>query len=232
MARQLASPAPSGAAGPVLADGAAERHGSDASDAANGSHGSNVALLAILDSPPGLDPGTTLLSEETYGDDAWWLSAIADYATGLWGKDLGLSYAALRELDGEERLRRFLTRLQDVGLPGSAAGLEQLRRLLATFKANSRALQRYTPSPYSGRVTLFRAADGNGEEVLPAGTDAVGAAGVAGAPALGWPAFTPLPVEVEAVPGDHVRCMAEPNVRVLAARLRAHLDRILEGEGA
>jgi thioesterase domain-containing protein/non-ribosomal peptide synthetase component F/acyl carrier protein len=183
--------------------------------AAGGAHAgtaADVALLAILDSPPGLDPGQTVLTAATYDDDAWWLAAIADYAAGLWGKDLGLSYEALRAFDGEERLRRFHARLQDVGLPGSAAGLEQLRRLLATFKANTRALERYRLAPYAGPVTLFRAADGAADG-SPAGA------------AFGWPAFTPLPVEVEEVPGDHLRCLAEPQVQVLAARLRAHLDR-------
>jgi amino acid adenylation domain-containing protein len=175
-----------------------------------------VALLAILDSPPGLDPGQTLLRDETYDDDAWWLDAIAHYVAGLWGKDLGLTYEALRQLEGEERLRLFLARLQAVGLPGTQAGLEQLRRLLAVFKANTRALQRYTPRPYAGRVTLFRSAGGVGAE----------ASSVAAAAErdFGWQAFTTLPVAVEEVPGDHVRCLAEPHVQTLAARLRAHLD--------
>jgi amino acid adenylation domain-containing protein len=221
--------------GAALADCARGAGGSDGSDGSDGSggsggsHDSNVALLAILDSPPGLAPDQTLLTAETYGDDAWWLAAISDYVAGLWGKDLGFSYQALRDLDGEERLRRFLTRLQDVGLPGSEAGLEQLRRLLATFKGNIRALQLYTPSPYSGRVTLFRVAAGSvagegaghGDEAPPPD------------PTFGWPAFTRLPVAVEDVPGDHMSCLAEPHVRVLAARLRAHLDNAAgQGNGA
>jgi thioesterase domain-containing protein len=41
---------------------------------------------------------------------------------------------------------------------------------------------------------------------------------------LGWSAFTSEPVAIEEVPGDHITLLAEPNVAVLAARLRTALD--------
>src|SRR5262249_44085456 len=101
----------------------------------------------------------------------------------------------------------------------------------------------YAPSPYAGRVTLFRALGTAGAKEPPergaaAGTAGVapprpagaaaGTAGAAASPAdrtFGWAAYTPLPVEIEEGPGDHLSCLAEPHVAVLAARLRACLDR-------
>lgn len=170
----------------------------------------NVALLAIVDSTPGLWPrpaeGTP---GEDENDDALWLMEIADYLERLWGIQLGLTYETLRALSPEEQGARFLAALKST--PFSAgAGPEQLRRLLHVFKTNVRAFRRYQPGPYPGRITLFRPAEV--EENAAASAD----------PTLGWGALSP--VVVETVPGDHISAMAEPRVRTLAERLRGCID--------
>jgi thioesterase domain-containing protein len=172
--------------------------------------------LAILDGAPGLTAAA--LPAGVYDDDAWWLAEVGDYARRLWGRDLALSYDELARLAPEARLARAAQRLCELGLPAAVAGPEALRRLLAVFKANTRALERYVPRRFAGRITLFRPAaalrglDGDGD------------------PALGWGELTPHPVAIEEVPGDHLGILAEPHVRTLAARLRAWAERARRGE--
>jgi thioesterase domain-containing protein len=185
--------------------------------------GKNVALLALLDSTPGLWPrptdgegGEDAAGEE---DDAHWLMEIADYLKRLWGVDLGLSREALRALPPEAQVRRFVAGLQNTPF-AAAAGTEPLRRLLAVFKANVRAFRLYRPGSYPGPITLFRPALANGGPEDPAAAD----------PTLGWGALSPRPVGIETVPGDHISALAEPHVQTLAGRLRACIDQALAAE--
>ncbi len=180
--------------------------------------GAEVALLAILDGTPGLWPrpaaGETDAGPDEK-DDAYWLMEIADYLQRLWGVDLGLSYEILRALDPAAQIDRFLAGVKDTPF-GAAAAEEPLRRLLGVFKANVRAFRSYRPGPYPGRIVLFRPADA---------ADAAEDEAAAADPTLGWGALSPLPVEIETVPGDHISALAEPHVKTLAARLRARIDR-------
>ncbi len=175
--------------------------------------GEEVALLAVLDT----GPGTLVLDPEhdvpafAMDDDVPWLLTIAEYVRGLRGVDPGVSREELAPLEPEARLRRFVERLRAAGIVHAGEdGLLQLRRLLAVYKTNSRIYMSYPPRPYPGPITLLRAADAGFDPRL--GID------------LGWGRLTPRPVTVEEVPGDHITLLAEPNVAVLAGRLRACLD--------
>ncbi len=182
--------------------------------------GREVALLAIIDSTPGPWPrpaGGAEVAEESGEDDAPWLLEIANYLERLWGLDLGLTAEVLRGLSPEAQALRLLAGLEHTPF-GAKAGPESLRRLLAVFKTNVRAFRRYRPAPYPGKITLFRPAmetGGSGEEP-PAD------------PTLGWGALSPLPVDIETVPGDHISALAEPHVQTLAGRLRICIDQALE----
>jgi thioesterase domain-containing protein len=175
--------------------------------------GQEAALLAVLDTAPGLPPeewddGSP---EIAMADDTPWLLTIAEYVRGLRGADLRVSAEQLAPLAPEERLRAFVDALRAAGVVHAGEdGLAQLRRLLRVFKTDVRAFRRYRPRPYPGPVTLFRAEGAGFEPAL--GRD------------LGWGRLTPRPVEVHDLPGDHVTLMVEPNVAVLAGRLRACLD--------
>jgi thioesterase domain-containing protein len=170
-----------------------------------------VALLAVLDTAPGIPPEEQAEPEVADEDDTSWLLTIAEYVRGLRGADLQVTAEQLAPLAPEERLRAFVDRLRAAGVVHAGEdGLAQLRRLLHVFKTAVRAYRSYRPRPYPGPVTLFRAA---GAEFDPSlGRD------------LGWGRLTPAPVEVHELPGGHVTLMAEPNVAVLAACLRACLD--------
>jgi thioesterase domain-containing protein len=75
------------------------------------------------------------------------------------------------------------------------------------FAAHVRALQRYSPRAFDGRLTLYRAAE---EE---AGDDE----------SLGWRSLALRGVTIREVPGNHGTLMNEPAVRELAARLAEDL---------
>jgi len=173
--------------------------------------GEEVALLAVLDTAPGLPPTEQAEPSISEEDDTPWLLTIAEYVRGLRGADLAVTVEQLAPLAPEERLRAFVDRLRAAGVVHAGEdGLAQLRRLLRVFKTDVRAYRDYRPRPYPGPITLFRAADAGFD--ASAGHD------------LGWGRLTPRPVEVYELPGDHITLMAEPHIAVLAARLRACLD--------
>jgi thioesterase domain-containing protein len=177
--------------------------------------GEQVALLAIVDTPPGL-AGEAAVAADGAGepadgagqDLAPWLLAIADYVRGLWARDLGLAAADLAGRDPESQLRLFVERARHAELLHHAGSLDQVRRLVAVFRANAGAYRAYLPRPYRGPIAVFRAA----------------AAEQAAAPDLGWGRFATAPVATLEVPGDHLTLFAEPHVRSLADQLRAAID--------
>ena len=92
-------------------------------------------------------------------------------------------------------------------------GPTMYHRLFQVYKNNHRAVEQYAPRPYAGRVTLLRAA-----ETPLAAPD----------PTLGWGALA-AEVELHVVPGTHTSMLHEPEVRELAVRLRACVERAAGG---
>jgi amino acid adenylation domain-containing protein len=88
-------------------------------------------------------------------------------------------------------------------------GPTMYHRLFQVYKNNHRAVEQYAPRPYAGRVTLLRAAE------TPVVTPD---------PTLGWGALA-ADVDLHVVPGTHTSMLHEPEVRVLAERLRACVER-------
>jgi thioesterase domain-containing protein len=148
-------------------------------------------------------------------DDVDLLLDVVAYVANLWDKPLSLSRAELEELDPETRLDRVLDLLRGAGFLPPGAGLDQLLRTLAVYRANLKAVRSYRPQPGPGGAVLFRAALSEGN---PPGAPA----NLAG---LGWGRLLKGPLEVETVPGHHLNLLAEPNVRTLAERLRHCLNK-------
>jgi non-ribosomal peptide synthetase component F/thioesterase domain-containing protein/acyl carrier protein len=76
----------------------------------------------------------------------------------------------------------------------------------------SSVAQAYSPKPYPGRVTLFRAAGRTAEY----GSD----------PALGWEEVVRGEIKIITVPGDHMTILEEPHVWNLVEQLSACLEEI------
>ncbi|QSV63975.1 MAG: amino acid adenylation domain-containing protein [Dolichospermum sp. DL01] len=82
--------------------------------------------------------------------------------------------------------------------------------MVATAKA-------YTPKPYPGRVNLFKAMDVSvsyvNYQVDP--------------PEMGWRKFITGELEIHEVPGSHIGILEEPNIQILAEKLRVCMDKAL-----
>jgi thioesterase domain-containing protein len=111
--------------------------------------------------------------------------------------------------------RRGAGKLYPPLLPGAVPGVPEYRLppgLVKVWKLNVAAAEAYVPRVYPGRLTLFLAC---------------------GVPVtwhykrspLGWNEYACDGLEVHVVPGDHTSFRDEPNVRVLAAKLAACLER-------
>ncbi len=174
--------------------------------------GQEVSLLALLDSfaPTG--------SPSPEPDEATLLAGFAaDLARGA-GREVLLTPESLTGLTHEERLRTLWTWAREARLLPPGTGLEELRALLEVARANLRAVARYNPAPYEGRVVLLRARDARrGAEVSPT---------------HGWERLVASGLAVEDVPGDHHGVLRAPHVGELAERLERWLQEVESGNGA
>ncbi|MES1241581.1 MAG: non-ribosomal peptide synthase/polyketide synthase [Acidobacteriota bacterium] len=161
--------------------------------------GEEVALLAVLDAAP------EYAGEEESELDR--LLGVAAYIGSLRGVDLRLTSDGLAEAGPDGAFALLLERLRAVDLLPPGGGEEQIRRVLDVYRANSRAARAYAAGPYADRVTLLRT-----------GTDSLRD--------LGWGRITGGPVEVHALPGEHLTLLAEPHVHALAQRLRVDLAEV------
>ena len=82
----------------------------------------------------------------------------------------------------------------------------QVQRVLESHLA---AAHRYAPTPYPGRVVLFRTP----RRLLQAPERD-----------MGWGRLSTEPVDVEMIAGSHATILQEPHVRVLAEKLKVFLS--------
>jgi thioesterase domain-containing protein len=176
--------------------------------------GHRVALLAALDEGPTSGRGR-LLSPP---------AALPHFLANLprWLADeLSQRGPAALARDVLRKLRVWGRRLSRRARP--PADLEEVVDVSACSPASRaamegryRAYRAYTPRPYPGRVTLFRA------RVQP----------LLGChrPDLGWGEMARGGGEVHVVPGNHANMLREPEVQALAASLSAALGRAQAGQ--
>ena len=166
--------------------------------------GAEVALLALFDS--------ALPSPDARAADWDELSLLRAFALdmGLAADEVSVSPEELAALGFEERLEYLLGRAVQSGvLPPDVAFGEALR-LFEIFKANVHAMSAYAPQEGGVPATLFRASE----------------RGDAAQDPLREPARAAY-AEVRDVPGSHFTIVREPHVGVLAAELRAAMERAL-----
>jgi thioesterase domain-containing protein len=133
---------------------------------------------------------------------------------------LALDAAELATCPEVERHRHLLLRGKAVGIFPPSFEPSQLARLLGVAAGNIRAIRRYRPRYYPGRVVSFRASGVQWDEA----TSSAPFSGEDPDPSLGWSGLA-RDFTLEIVAGRHAQLMTDPYVRGLAKRLRAHLDR-------
>jgi thioesterase domain-containing protein len=192
--------------------------------------GSNIALLGIIDRPV---PDSLIAGSSVPAPlDAEWSIGVMRLVESLWGVRLA-SEEDVRPLSVDELLERILHAITSganghsgaAALRGAveAAGEELLRNIFRVVEANAAASRRYEPRPFSGPITLFRAA----ERHASMNHDF---AAIQEDPFLGWAGLSRHPISVHTIPGDHFSMIAPPHVNVLAARLQEALDVALRRE--
>jgi amino acid adenylation domain-containing protein len=95
-----------------------------------------------------------------------------------------------------------------------AAGRRLPESLVASHRRMAEARRKFTPRPYSGKITLFRATN-QPRGIVPDET-------------LGWGPLALGGLEIHDVPGFHADIVLEPRVRFLVEKLRPCLERALD----
>jgi len=161
--------------------------------------GEPIGLLALLDCgalPPEREP-----TEEDF------LPVIM----GLFPGEDDMTLEQLRQMTPQQHLEYFYQRAVRAGVVHPDFGIEAAHRVFEVFKGNLKAMWEYRPQPYPGKITLFASQE------QPIAID------IAHDPCLGWEAWAAGGVEVHRIPGRHLDVIKEPNVRIVAEKLRGCL---------
>ncbi|MFE6060199.1 amino acid adenylation domain-containing protein, partial [Streptomyces sp. NPDC056431] len=162
--------------------------------------GAEVELLAVVDlmERPGPAEGAPVSDEVL-------LSWFARDLAGLAGVEWELPAEAF---DGRPPVEVLHAEARAAGALSEDIDLDTLSSIVGRFQSNYRALLRYAPSAFAGRVLSLRAADGG------ASVDT----------ASRWMEYFPGDAALVDVPGDHYTVMRGERLRVLADELRRALD--------
>ncbi len=159
--------------------------------------GEEVALLAMLDAH----------NQAYYKNpfkDRRYTARVKYHLSNLLKLDAGETSAYL--MDRLDEARRKIERVA-WRLVSDHSGEERLRN---TDSIVHPAFSRYEPQPYSGKMVLFQSSE------WPKGPyfDFE----------LGWKDLVGGGIEFHAIPGDHPSMFLEPNVNLVAEKLRSHLE--------
>lgn len=165
--------------------------------------GEEIALVMLLDShPPGpFEPPNELEILQAYADD---LAGIAgkpgiDVAQELSDVDIALHLSAAAQL------------MTDRGFLPPELGADEILRRFAVFRANVRAMYRYQPRRYPGRLTVIGAAQSDGLS-------------------RGWNAHAEE-LTFNEVPGDHYSMWAPANLAHLSKAVIEQVTRSVARDG-
>jgi thioesterase domain-containing protein len=163
--------------------------------------GEEPGLVALFDTPSPLAPPPPTGARRLLRAVSHVARRIEHHAGSLWmlGPERWPAYLRSKADNAAVELREALG---ERALPEG---------VIATKKTIQDTLARYVPSPYPGRITLFRAS----KRPL----------GVSFEPTLGWGALVKGGVEIHEVPGYHGAIISEPRVSCLVEPLRGCLAR-------
>jgi aspartate racemase len=170
--------------------------------------GQKVALLALLD---------------TYASETVNQRLSGERLSAHWSKflQLGSRYVLKKAKDNVKgKIQRFNDQLNhslnEIGCKFYLGIGRPLPNNLQDFtfqQENIQASRNYLPQVYPGRVTLFRSRD----QIIDVSSYAD--------PHLGWGELAAEGLEFHEVSGTHLGILQEPNVQVLAEKLKACLDK-------
>ncbi len=157
--------------------------------------GEKVSILVIFDT---CLPG--------YSQPAPFLELITDHLFHFYRR--GVNYLS-RRVQKWSSGRQNHTQIQSKSFVDMKEYLPEADKHLEIISTNSHAASKYIFSAYSGNMTLFRAEDKNRGEI-----------GIRYDPQFGWGNLVTGRLDIYYVPGSHISLLDEPNVQVLAKKLR------------
>ncbi|MGK7902911.1 MAG: amino acid adenylation domain-containing protein [Hormoscilla sp.] len=177
--------------------------------------GDTLALLALIEaSAPehhrllvDITPGRNL------GQDIYYPRVFAEEMSAPRGKEVPVSFEELQQLMPSQRLGYVLERAKMFDLLPEEVRVEDLENLFEVFQATAIAAYNYEARPYQGNIDLFNAS----HQPID----------IAGDRTLGWGYLVAGEIEIHEISGDHFSIIREPQVRVLAERLKQARDRAL-----
>jgi amino acid adenylation domain-containing protein len=172
-----------------------------------------TALLAILDAPVFPSLFQPLNERNVKPEDV-----DDERSLGRLSNQLGISLTQLIQLKRDQQWALVAEQVKRANLVPPDINLKQFLRWVGVARANYRALMGYTVRPYPGPITVFRA----GENDLRKLADT--------SQSLGWDKLSER-IDIQPIPGDHRSMLREPNVRVLAERINACIDKALADHG-
>ncbi|MEW6731714.1 MAG: amino acid adenylation domain-containing protein, partial [Acidobacteriota bacterium] len=179
--------------------------------------GDEVALLALFDAWATICGHKTEVSDEA----KLLLSLLRAY-----GIDLQISADKFQQIDPVERLNLVLEQMRQVTLIPDLE-LEQIRLMLHVLNATNQAIGDYLPQVYPNQITLFRASEvDHNEEMIELYNFREKFSQTIDDPTRGWSGLSLKPIEIQVIPGRHETLILEPNVKVLAERLKECLEKI------
>ncbi|MTJ47022.1 type I polyketide synthase [Dolichospermum sp. UHCC 0259] len=173
--------------------------------------GQEVSLLAIMDIPAVLAGSDRVIAT---WDDVQYITKLAEIYGGASGKQLETSPEILSKLDAEAQLKLLLKQVQTTG---QKLTLPELQQIFSVYRANMIADTAYVPQPTDIPITLFRGKEMGQLDFLP------DAATTQTDPTWGWHQVSTQPIQLHLVPGNHFTMVKEPDVQVLAQKLKTIL---------
>ncbi|NET43198.1 MAG: SDR family NAD(P)-dependent oxidoreductase, partial [Okeania sp. SIO2B3] len=171
--------------------------------------GEQVAFLGLLDTyVPSELPDEQVLMER------------GEIVVPLFGGTISIPAKEFQQLTSNEQALFVMKQAQQAKLLPPDFEVDDIQRLLELLRLNLKAMGGYSPPPYPGPITLFRAEKGSlglSQEVFAAME-----------PTLGWAKTIVGKVEVETVPGYHEYMVYNPNVTTLAQKLQVCIERSLK----
>jgi amino acid adenylation domain-containing protein/non-ribosomal peptide synthase protein (TIGR01720 family) len=176
--------------------------------------GRQVALLALLDTHSPYEQ-----RKIPDPDDPLLVSILVQSHARMDGDHVNLQAGDIAVHEQHEQMAFVFRQLKRAGIFDAdipdEMGADYLENALNGYKARSRAARNYYPTPFPGRIVLFKS-----EEMEPGTRDLATRFGLdLDDETCGWRKLSSEQVVVHIVPGVHERLCHQPNVRVLAARL-------------
>jgi acyl-CoA synthetase (AMP-forming)/AMP-acid ligase II/surfactin synthase thioesterase subunit len=176
--------------------------------------GEHTLLLAIIDvTAPDAGRRPELRTPQ---DSTQALLALCKMLEIYTGRSVNVAREELEIRGDEEQIEYVFDQMMNQGLLPPLIDLPYFERYLGIYQSNLATLEGYTPLPYDGKIVVIRST-----EVLP---DITGEFVYSEEQTMGWQKYTPLPIDVHFVPGNHLTMMTLPRIKALADVLRSYLS--------